>query len=160
MENEINHIEKRLREEGELTLAFFQSLSVNELDTLIYTGDVNWRVRDVLAHFISAERAYQRYLGEILAGGPGVPTDLDIDQFNAIEVVGFSEWEVIDLIKAYRETRDETLRMVADLQLDDLKISVVHPWSGEKDLAWFLKLLYRHQLIHIQDIKRNLKTIA
>lgn len=157
MDTELNHIEKRLREEGDRTVAFFQALSDSEWEMLVYSGKISWRVRDVLGHFISAERAYQNYLAEILAGGPGVPPDLDIDKFNAIEVEGFSEWEEEALLKAYQGTRKETIRLVASLELDDLKLRVVHPWSGERDLSWFLKLLYRHQLMHIHDIKRVLK---
>jgi hypothetical protein len=84
------HLARRLKEEGRRTVAFFQSLAAADWDQSVYPGGSGWRVRDVLAHFVSAEAAYLRFLRDTISGGSGLPKDFDIDAFNAAEVTGLS----------------------------------------------------------------------
>ncbi|MDI6768378.1 MAG: maleylpyruvate isomerase N-terminal domain-containing protein [Anaerolineales bacterium] len=49
---------ERLRAEGEKTAAFFAALNTDQWQARVYTENTEWRVRDVLAHFISAEKSF------------------------------------------------------------------------------------------------------
>ena len=74
---------KRLRSEGEKMTAFFAELSDTEWQKTIYTEGETWTIRNVLAHFVTAEQGFLRLFAEILDGSEGVPSDFDIDRYNA-----------------------------------------------------------------------------
>jgi uncharacterized damage-inducible protein DinB len=157
VENELDHIRRRLTVEGEKTLTFFKSLSTVDWDQRVYTTGSQWHVRQVLAHFISAERAYQKYLREVLDGGPGAPEDMDIDAFNEAEAPKLSKHTSEDLIAMMQVARQDTLRLAENLTEEDLRIQARHPWFGEKEISWYLKLLYRHNTMHLQDVRKALE---
>jgi hypothetical protein len=154
------HIKKRLVEEGDKTIAFFISLSELDWDQPVYTTGSGWRVRQLLAHFISVEQAYQQAIQDVLHGGKGVSEGLDIDRFNEQETPPLSLKPVSDLIEVLRQSRIETIRIVQNLDQSDLSRSANHPWFGEKELGWLLKLLYRHQSMHLSDVRKALETHA
>jgi len=154
------HIQKRLAEEGDKIIAFFESLSQTDWDQQVYTTGSGWRVRQVLAHFVSAEHAYQQSIQDVLRGGRGAPENLDIDRFNEMETPLLSLQPVTDLIETLRKSRLETLQITQTLDESDLTRAANHPWFGEKEVGWFLKLLYRHQTMHLYDVRKALETRA
>lgn len=150
------HIQKRLVEEGDKTIAFFESLAPPDWDQQVYTTGSGWRVRQVLAHFVSAERAYQLSIRDVLQGGRGTPENLDIDLLNESETPQLSQLPEPVLIQALRQSRAETIRITNNLDESDLARAAVHPWFGKKEVGWFLKLLYRHQTMHLYDVRKAL----
>jgi hypothetical protein len=156
MGDELDHIRKRLKDEGEKTIAFFEALSPEDWKRQIYTTGSGWRVGDVLVHFISAERAYQFYLQDILQGGAGAPDTLDIDRFNEAEVAKMSGTPA-ELLETYRQVRQDTLKFTANLKDDDLTRIANHPWFDDKEVGWYLKLMYRHNTMHRMDIRKSFK---
>ena len=160
MGKNLAHIQKRLAEEGDKTIAFFESLSHSDWDQQVYTTGSGWRVLQVLAHFVSVERAYQQAILDVLRGGKGAPENLDIDMFNEMETLLLSQQPVPELIEALRKSRIETLRITQTLSDSDLARAVNHPWFGEKEIGWFLKLLYRHHTMHLHDVQKALVTCA
>ena len=156
MGEELDHIRKRLQAEGEKTIGFFEALSAEEWEKQIYSTGSKWRVREVLAHFISAERAYQVYLQDVLQGGRGAPDSLDIDQFNETEVSSM-QGTPTELMDTYQQVRRDTLQFTSELEDADLTRTANHPWFEDKDVGWYLKLLYRHNTMHRMDIRKSLK---
>ena len=73
MSSELDHIRRRLADEGEKTATYFEALSPGDWNQQIYQTGSEWGVKEILAHFISAERAYQKYLSVALKGGGGAP---------------------------------------------------------------------------------------
>jgi hypothetical protein len=153
---ELDHIRKRLRDEGEKTTAFFEALSPEDWERQVYTTGSGWRVGDILAHFISAEKAYQFYLQDVLKGGTGAPDSLDIDQFNEAEVATMNE-PPLELLNSYRQVRQDTLHLILDLDDEDLTRVVNHPWFDDKAIGWYLKLIYRHNTMHRMDIRKAIR---
>jgi hypothetical protein len=156
MGEQLDHIRKRLQAEGEKTIGFFEALSAEEWEKQIYSTGSKWRVRNVLAHFISAERAYQLYLQDVLQGGRGAPNSLDIDQFNEAEVSNM-QGTPTELMDTYQQVRRDTLQFTSELEDADLVRTANHPWFEDKDVGWYLKLLYRHNTMHRMDIRKSLK---
>lgn len=157
MDEDLSHLKKRLREEGEKTLAYFSTLSHDRWEIPVYTAGSRWRIRQILAHFISTERIYQHYLEDVLRGGRGAPMDMDIDQFNEAEVAKIGSQAVTDLLESFREAREETLQITDAMDAGDLLKTALHPWFGERTLGWYLKLIYRHNNLHLQDIRRAIQ---
>jgi hypothetical protein len=146
-----------MKEEGEKTAAYFESLERSDWEQQVYTTGSGWRVRQLLAHFISAERAFEHFIRDVMKGGPGAPRDFDIDAFNESEVPQL-EAAPPELIDAYRETRSRTLKLLDEVGSSDLRLRGYHPWFGDSQLEDMLKLIYRHNIIHLRDIRRALKT--
>ncbi|MGW8225221.1 MAG: DinB family protein [Anaerolineales bacterium] len=155
MNEEIDHIRRRLADEAEKTVAYFEALPPDAWEQQIYQTGSQWRVREVLAHFISAERAYQKYLGDVLQGGSGAPDSLDIDEFNEAEVPSIKGTPA-ELIEKFRQVRIDTLDMTQSLDDADLTLVANHPWFEEKEIGWYLKLMYRHNTMHRMDIRKAL----
>ena len=156
MNEEITHIRRRLSDEGEKTIAFFEALSPEDWEQQIYSTGSEWRVREVLAHFISAEHAYQKYLGDVLQGGTGAPDSLDIDQFNEAEVSSI-QGNPAQLVVGFKQVRIDTLRLTETIEDAELTLIANHPWFDDKEIGWYLKLLYRHNTMHRMDIRKALK---
>lgn len=156
MGDELDHIRKRLNDEGEKTITFFEALSPEDWERQVYTTGSGWRVGDILAHFISAEKAYQFYLQEVLKGGTGAPKSMDIDQFNEAEVATMNVLPAA-LLESFRQVRQETINFIVDLEDDDLSRIANHPWFDDREVGWYLKLIYRHNTMHRMDIRKSLK---
>jgi hypothetical protein len=97
---------------------------------------------------------------DAVAGGPGVPRDFDIDAFNAAQVEQLSGMTPAHLLEALRLIRQETCDFVAGLQPEDLGRVEYHPWFGDESLAFLIRLIYRHPMLHIRDIRLALETGA
>jgi hypothetical protein len=158
MNDELAHLHQRLADEGEKMLTFFGELTDADWRQQVYVSGSGWDVHHVLAHFVSAEVTYLYYLRQTLDGGPGLPADFDIDAFNESQVPPLSRRTVPALLADLRTARGNTVAVVAALSPGDLERRGRHPWLGETDLRSVLKLLYRHPMIHLRDIRQALKT--
>jgi hypothetical protein len=158
MSNRQDLIVKRLSEEGQKTAAYFASLSPDALEQQVYLTGPHWRVRDILAHFVSAEETLKVYGLQILAGGPGAPEDFIIDEFNAIQVSGLRDADSADLVRRFAAARAETVDMVRGMADSDLDRIGRHPWFGNVPLEQMLKLVYRHNMLHERDVRKALES--
>lgn len=158
MTAEIEHICRRLEDEGTRMGAFFQQLGDEDWDQQVYLDGSAWRVREVLAHFVSAERTYLEHIQRLLQGGSGVGTDFDLNAFNASEVPRLRHVPIHELLAALRSARAASVQAVSRLQPADLDRRGRHPWLGDTDLRAVLKLLYRHPMIHLRDVRAALRT--
>lgn len=159
MSDELTHIRKRLADEGEKTLEFFETLYPEDWERQVYTTGPKWRVGDILAHFISAEKAYQYYLQDILQGGDGAPDTMDIDQFNESEVARM-QGTPPELLASFRTVREHTIQLTENLAEEDLSRVANHPWFNQKEVGWYLKLIYRHNTMHRMDIRKSIREKA
>ena len=149
---------RRLREEGQKIADFFQSLNDAQLDQQVYTTGPQWRARNLIAHFVSAERMFNLYGRQILAGGPGAPEDFVIDEFNAIQVEELKDVSLSELVRQFEEERARTVEVVSHMADSDFDRIGRHPWFGKVPLEQMLKLIYRHTMIHERDIRKALET--
>jgi len=157
MSAEVERIRTRLRNEGQKAEAFFDELPDAGWERRVYGEGPEWRVRDVLAHFISAERTFVQTMREVLRGGPGLSRDFDIDTFNAREVPALARLGREELRGAFRRARAETLALVDGLDEADLQLPGWHPWFGDTQLGEMLQLIYRHTMLHLRDVRRALQ---
>jgi hypothetical protein len=158
MPNRQEIILKRLSEEGQKTAAFFRALSEADYTQQVYLTGPEWRVRDLLAHFVSAEQMFVVYGRDILAGGPGAPEDFVIDEFNATQVAGLKDAPTTDLIWQFEAARAAIVELVRGMSDPDFDRIGRHPWFGRVPLEQMLKLIYRHNMLHERDIRKALET--
>jgi len=158
MTNRQELVLKRLLDEGRKTAAYFRTLGEVEMAQVVYTTGPQWRARDILAHFVSAEQTLLFYGQQVLAGGSGAPDDFVIDEFNAIEVAGLRDQPPAALVTQFEAARAATAAMVAGMAEADFDRIGRHPWFGRVPLEQMLKLVYRHNMLHERDVRRALET--
>lgn len=158
MSDRKTRIMKRLADEGAKVAEFFRGLGPTAWEQQVYTSGGLWRAREVLCHFVSAETTFAHYGRDILAGGPGAPEDLVIDDFNEAQVGGMAERDPGGLIAEFSQRRAETVAIVQKMTEGDLDCIGRHPWFGRVPLEDMLRLVYRHNMIHARDVKKALET--
>jgi hypothetical protein len=147
----------RLMDGGEAALAFFRGLSEADWERRIYTKGSQWTVRQVLCHFVSAEQGFLRLARNILDGGEGAPEDMDIDEFNEGQVGAMAGRTLADLWSEFERSRAETVELVRGMGGADFDREGRHPFFGRSSLEKLLKLIYRHNMIHLRDVRRVLR---
>jgi hypothetical protein len=147
---------QRLLTEGEKTGAFFAGLSDVQWDTPVYTEGSIWKARQILAHFVTTEISMTRLIENIAAGGPGSPEDFDIDRFNERKVTQLKDSTIDELLRQFEDTRQRTAQVVSSLDIAALTKIGRHPFLGPAALTDIIKLVYRHNQIHLRDIRRTL----
>lgn len=147
---------ERLTTEGQKTLDFFRALTPELWDLQVYTSGSQWNVRQVLAHFVSAEAAFNLLMEDILQGGSGAPEGFDIDGFNEQDVTRLNSSSPSALLDQFTAQRHRSTQRVAHMCIEDLHKVGRHPFLGEAPLEEIIKLLYRHNQIHQRDVRKLL----
>jgi len=156
MDEQHHLIQKRLRDEGDKVLALFEALTPEQWQTVIYTDGMTWTIKDLLAHQISAEREFQFYGRDVLNGGPGAPEDFDINRFNNHAVRQSADQTPEKLLAAFRATRQASIDFVTVIPSDQFTLQGRHPFFGLITLEDLFKLIYRHNMLHVRDLRRVL----
>jgi len=146
----------KLQDEGEKIHLFFSSMTPDQWQQVVYTGKVEWRVRDVLAHFISVENSLQSLIGDIRAGGAGAPEGFSIDEFNNALVTQLKTVEPVGLLAAFCKENSSMLECVLNLSETDLEKRGNHPFQGMTSIAEIIRMTYIHNRIHVRDVKKAL----
>ncbi len=154
------HLARRMAADGAKTIGYLESLPAEARAQQVYTTGSEWTVRDILAHFVSAERAFHELLQDVLAGGHGAPRDMEIVEFNEREVPSLDDHAWRDLLTEFQAARKATVEIASEMTEVDLEKQGYHPWFGEVDLAAMAKLVYRHNMIHLRDIRNAVKAHA
>lgn len=145
---------ERLRVEGNKTLAIFRQLESKDWEKTLYADGETWNVRQLLAHFVTAEAGIEDLIKNILEGGEGVSQDFDIDRYNSRQVSRHFETQPEKLMMMFSEQRASTVELVGSLQAADLLRFGRHPFLGMASLEDIIKLIYRHNQIHQRDMRR------
>jgi hypothetical protein len=144
----------RLRTEGRRVIDFFNQLSQEQWDVIIYPGQGDWNMHHLLAHFVSAEIGRKELIVNVNNGGSGAPAHFDIDSFNQSEVEKFSLLSTPDLLRRFTQERAELAEYVGIMSEKGLGRIGNDPYLGEVSLIEMIKLTYRHLQIHLRDARR------
>jgi hypothetical protein len=151
---------KRLAEERENVIAGFRALAPEDWTLTIYTDGAAWTPHQILAHQVSTERAIHELVKDVLAGGAGMPEGFDTTAFNEHWAARLAGEPAEALYAAFGEARAQMIATVEGMQADDFARSGRHPWFGPATLGDALKLVYRHNMLHLRDVQRAVKARA
>jgi len=146
----------RLEKGGRKSHQILSRLSPEEWDTIVYAEPYGWTMRDLLAHFVSAEERLLALAQNVAAGGPGAPEGFDIDAFNAEEHRRLAAQPPLNLLAALGEARQRTLDWVSTLHEAQLDRMGRHPALGLISLEAMITAIYGHQLLHMRDLQARL----
>ena len=139
------------------TIAFFRSLSPDELSFQVYQDGAQWTVQQVLAHFITIERSMQWLFKNILSGGPGSPDGFDVERFNRTQPKKYDGKTIDELIAEFRSIRNDTIKIVGSMSDADLDREGQHAFHGHGKLERFVIWAYEHVSLHLEDLQQGLQ---
>jgi uncharacterized protein (TIGR03083 family) len=148
---------QRMQTRAEETVTYFGGLGPEAWTQQVYTTGPEWDVRQVLCHFVSAESSFEDIFAAALRGDTTAPDDFDIDEFNAREVGQMDDWTPDRLVEQFQTVRAGTIAFLQSIDDPDLERQSWHPWFGWDKLEKFLKLVYRHNMIHERDVRKALE---
>jgi hypothetical protein len=158
-QNRVDELATKLEKGRFKTIELFNSLTPGQWQKVIY-NEPPWQVRQLLAHFVSAEHQLLALARNIAEGGPGAPPDLDIDRYNAEEQIRLEGQSPSELLGMLEDARQQTLAWVRSLSLGQLKMIGRHPALGEVTLETMILSIYGHQLLHIRDLTKLLGSVV
>lgn len=147
---------EKLRSDGYRVESFLSDLKDADRTVAVYTEGTHWTVTSILAHFVSAEKAFLKLFMNIQHGGKGVGEDFQIDTFNAEEQVTAEALAWDDLLDDFRRVRTQMIGLVGSFSPQDLERVGRHPYLGETTLREMVKLIYIHNQTHLRDVRRAL----
>jgi uncharacterized protein (TIGR03083 family) len=142
------------------TVSLFGSLSPEQLRAQLYPDGAQWTVQQVLAHFAVIERSMHRLFADILGGGPGAPPEFDFDRYNLTQTRKLDGLSLDELVERFTAVRRETIRIVREMQEEDLDREGMHAFHGKGKLDRFIRWAHEHVRIHEEDIRRLLEKTA
>lgn len=148
---------QKLKTEGEKFSGYFAALTNEQWSRPVYTEGTTWTIRNILAHLMTAERAFLKLFEEIRQGGPGASEDFVIDRYNARQQEKTRDLSPAELLEQYRATRTQMIAWVE--KLDDAELERIgrHPFLGVTTLREMIKLVYIHDQTHYRDIRKALQ---
>ncbi len=155
--SETAELAAKLKLDGEKLSSFFDGLTDNQWNVEVYTEGTMWNARNVLAHLMTAERAFVKLFENIRAGGEGVSEDFVIDRYNASQQRKTSKLDARQLLQEYRAARAEMVQWVSGIVDSDLEKSGRHPFIGVATLREMIKMIYIHNQMHYRDLRRALR---
>lgn len=153
---ETNELADKLKKEGEKFAGFFESLEERQWAIQVYTENSVWTIRNILAHLMTAERAFVKLFDSILLGGEGVSEDFIIDRYNASQQEKTKDLSPSELVEQYKIVRGEMIKFVSSMGDPDLEKIGRHPFLGRTTLREMIKMVYIHNQIHYRDIRKAL----
>ena len=153
MGERVDELAARLRKGGRKTAKLFGSLSDDQWKMALYEGPPVWTVRDLLAHFLSAEEGLLRVGQDIAAGGPGAPEGFDYDGYNTAEQIRLAGLSPDELLASLTAAREATIAWVAELDDTTLDRMGHHPALGNVTLENLITAIYGHQLMHVRELR-------
>ena len=138
------------------SIAFFKSLTAEELTAQVYQDGAKWTARQVLAHFITVERSMHWLFKNIASGGSGSPENFDIERFNRTQTSKLDGLTLDELISQFKAVRKDTISFIRELSEDDLDREGLHAFHGHGKLERFIRWAYEHTRIHENEIRQAL----
>ena len=156
MADRLTEIRTALAAAAEDTLRFYGTLTPAQLQCVVYTDEVHWTVRQVLAHLVTIEKSMQALFSSILAGGPGSPEDFDVMRFNRSKPHKLDHLAMPELLDRFKTVRQGTIAIVAAMAEGDLDRKGRHVFLGQGRLERFIRWVYEHARLHEADVRKVL----
>lgn len=149
-------LSRRLESSRAKTVVFFQQITAGQWSTEIYSEGACWTIREILAHNVAAEDSILRLVLGIVDGGEGVREDFNLDAYNEHKVAQMKDLTPDELLAEFDRVRRVTIKAVSQFDEGDFDKQGRHPWLGVTRVEEIIKLMFRHNQIHIREIRSAL----
>jgi uncharacterized damage-inducible protein DinB len=148
---------EKLTREGEKLYSYLSELSESQWQTTIYAEGSEWTARSILAHLVTAEKAFLKLFENVRQGGPGAAEDFDVDRYNASQQTKTRDLAPAELLEQFQSTRAEMVKWTSSLEQADLAKRGRHAAMGITSIEEMLKMVYLHNQMHLRDLKKAIK---
>lgn len=155
--SEASELAEKLKIEGEKLSGFFASLPDEQWKVEVYTEGALWTIRNILAHLVTAERAFVKLFEQVRQTGEGVREDFSIDRYNARQQEKTKDLTPGELLDRFRSVREEMVDWLSGISDSDLEKTGRHPFLGVTTLREMVRMVYLHNQMHYRDLRRVLK---
>ncbi len=149
----------KLEKGRQKTFEILNGLTLEQWQTPLY-DQPTWKVCNLLAHFVSAERQLLALAQSVAGGGLGTPPDFDINRFNAGEQNKLEGQLPQDLLALLDQARRQTIEWIRTLGDDELDKIGGHPALGDVNVETMIRAIYGHQLIHMRELSKRLGSVV
>ncbi len=156
--SEVTELAEKLKTEGEKMVSIFGGMRDDQWSQEVYTEGATWTIRNVLAHFVTAERGLVKLFEQIRQGGAGASDDFSIDRYNAAMQERTKDLTPQELLEQYKQVRANSVAWVSGLKDSELEIIGRHPFLEITTIREMIKLLYIHNQTHYRDMKKAMKS--
>jgi len=146
-------LSRRLESSREKTIDFYQQITDQQWSLEIYSEGASWTLQQILAHNVLAEDSLLRLVKNIVDGGEGVREAFDLNAYNEHKVGQTEGMSPDELLSEYDSARRVTIKTVSQFDDDDFDKTGRHPWLGITSVEDIIKLIFRHNQIHIREIR-------
>jgi hypothetical protein len=150
----IPYLVRRLEDEGRAVCASLRALPSQTWDNTLYEDGLRWSPHELLAHLVSAERAFGLLIADVAHGGDGAAPDFDVDAFNAAQVPVLAQESNDQLFQWFEEARAANIAQILTFPESALDNQGRHPALGVTTLSNFIKVLYGHVRLHMHDLRQ------
>ena len=114
-----------------------------------------WTIKEVVGHITAWEMVIHKALKAFRAGDPPYfLREQDFDLFNKGEVEKRSAWTLDEVIREWKEVREDLKKTIKKLKEDDLPIEMVLPWGSERTVQELIEIIAEHEQEHAEDVER------
>lgn len=152
--SEVTELAEKLKAEGDKMASIFSGIREDQWSQEVYTEGATWTIRNILAHFVTAERGLVKLFEQIRQGGTGAATDFSIDRYNAAMQERTKDLTPQELLEQYKQVRANSVSWVSGLKDSELEIIGRHPFLETTTIREMIKLLYIHNQTHYRDLKK------
>ena len=124
---------------------------VQEVDTklMIYPG---WTIKEMIAHITAWEIVIDKAIQAYIAGDPPYfLREQDFDIFNEEAVAIRVSWSLEQVLKEWKDVREELKKTIQKLKETDLPVEMVLPWGSERTVAELIEIIGEHEGEHMKD---------
>ena len=145
-----------LQRSADETVKLYTPLTPEQLQMPVYSEEVHWTVRQVLAHLVTIEKTMHWLFRNMLDGGPGSPEDFDVARFNRSQPQKLDHLSLPELMRQFMTVRQETIAIVTDMADSDFDREGRHVFLGHDRLERFIRWAYEHARLHEDDVRQAL----
>jgi len=147
-------IKEKLTAVRDETYRTLGGLSDEQWNTVAYSEGAEWRVADILRHVADSEKGMTALMGQVRAGGEGVPADFDLTRWNQRVVTKLQDKTPQALLEGMAANRAALFDFIDSLNEDDWARSGRHASLRIMTIEEICHLIADHERTHVDEIHR------
>ena len=149
-------IVKKLNDERQSLILFFEQLEDSEWETAVYHEETEWTITDILRHLVDSERGMTGMMAQWQQGNNPVPPDFDLERWNNRAIQKRADKGPEELLADLRANRIDLLSFIDALRDDDWEKQGRHGSLRIMSIEEVCHLIADHELSHLHVMKEAL----
>lgn len=149
-------IVKKLNDERQSLMLFFDQLEEKDWKTAVYHEEKEWTITDILRHLVDSEQGMTNMMMQWQQGNNPVPPDFDLTRWNNRAIQKRADKSPEDLLENMRANRIDLLSFIETLQDEDWEKQGRHGSLRIMTIEEVCHLIADHERDHMRVMKEVL----